>query len=149
MAQVTGAMSSAEGRLWVSTDGSAWTDVSGATTTVVPSGGGKMTGETYTLDGDNPIVTSGKNTPFELAITAVYTEGASDLFEIVRPLFEAGSPVYVRWSPKGGQTGEFMFTSAAGRVTALTYPGLAADNGNPIPTGLTWRGPKPTKSVVA
>jgi hypothetical protein len=149
MAQVTGAISSKDYSIEISTNGSSWTAVSGAVTTITPSGGGKTTGETYTFEGDDPLVTVGKNQPFELAMTAVYTEGASDLFETARPVYENGSDFYVRWSPKGGQSTEFMFTTGAGKITNLTYPGGDAGNGGPIMTGLTWRGKKPTKSVVA
>ena len=149
MAQITGAISSKDYVVEYSTNGSSWTDASGAVTTISPTGGGKITGETYTFSGDDPLVTVGKNQPFEIAITAVYTEGVSDLFEIARVPFENGTAFYLRWSPKGGQTGEFMFTTGEGRLTALTYPGGDAANGGPIMTGATWRGKKPTKSVVA
>lgn len=148
MAQITGAMSSANVKVEVSTNGTTWTDVSGAAATVEPGGGNKMTSETYTFDGEDPIVVTGKNEPFELTITAVYTEGASDLFEIARPVFESGGSFWVRYSPAGGQTGEFQFTTAAGRLTDLTYPSTDASTADPIMTGIVWRGARPTKSVV-
>ena len=150
MAQTTGHMSSEAGRVWVSADGSAWTDISGTATTVGLTGGGKTTAETYTLDGDNPLVTSGKSTPVDYTVTGVYTEVANELFEFVRPYFEGGTVMWIRYSPRGGQTGEKMFTiPVAGRVTALTYPSLAADSGAPIMSGFTLRGQRPTVSTVA
>lgn len=149
MAQITGAVSSADVKIEVSTNGSTWTNVSGAAGTVEPSGGNKITSESYTFDGDDPIVTTGKNEPFEMKITAVYTEGASDLFEIARPVYESGGAFYVRYSPKGGATGDFQYTTAAGRLTDLTYPSTDASSADPIQTGITWRGARPTKSVVA
>jgi hypothetical protein len=149
MAQITGAVSSNSFKVEISTNGSSWTDISGAANTLEYEGGGKTTGETYTFDGDNPIVTVGKSEPAEVTVAAVYTEGASDTFETIRPLYEAGSDLYLRWSPKGGQTGEFVFTTGAGKVTELVYPAGDASSGDPIMTGFTWRGPKPTKSVAA
>lgn len=148
MPQITGGDSARNLKLEVSTNGTVWTNVSGAASTVGTSGGAKATGESYTFEGDDPIVTSGKSQPFEVTVTALYTEGASDLFEIARPIYEAGTAFYLRWSPLGGQTGEFVFTTGIGRLTALTYPGGDAAAGGPIMTGLTWRGPKPTKSVA-
>lgn len=148
MPQVTGAMTSRELVVEISTNGTVWTGVSGAATNITPSGGGRTTGETYTYDGDNPIITVGKIQPFELGVTAVYTEGTSDLFETVRPIFESGGDLWMRWAPRGGQSGEFMFTTGAGKVTALTYPSSPANDGAPIMTGMTWRGQRPTKSTI-
>lgn len=149
MPQITGAVSSSSYKVEISTNGSTWTDISGAANTVSTSGWEKMTGETYTFDGDNAIVTVGKSQPGEIAVALVYTEGASDAFEVVRAVFEAGSSLYVRYAPKGGQTGEFVFTTGAGVVSSFTYPAGDAASGDPIMTGFTWRGPRPTKSVAA
>jgi hypothetical protein len=107
-----------------------------------------MTGETYTFLGDGPIVTSGKSQPMDLTITAVYTEGVSSLFNTARAPWADGTNFYVRYSPRGGQTGETMFTTGAGRVTSLTFPSVDAASGAPIMTGLTWRGAAPTPSTV-
>lgn len=148
MAQVTGAISGKDVLVQVSTDGAAWTDISGAATTVTPSGGNRMRAETYTFDGDSPITTIGKQEPMELVVTIVYTEGASDAFETLRPLWENGSAAFVRYSPKGGQTGEKMYTSPSGHIIALNFPTVAADNAAPVMSGFTWRGGRLIPSTV-
>lgn len=149
MAQVTGAVSASDAKIEVSTDGSSWTNVSGMANTVTMTGGGRTTGETYTFDGDGPIVTSGKSQPFEITLGGVYTEGASDLFNLAYTPWKNGTDFYVRWSPKGGQTGEKVYTTGAGRITALTFPNGDAASGAPIMTGVTWRGAAPTISTAA
>lgn len=149
MAQVTGATAAISGKLEISTDGTTYTDISGATTTVAISGGGRTVGETYTLDGDTPLVTVGKSQPLDLTVTCVYTEGGSDVFEVMRVPWESGGDIWVRWAPKGGQTGEFVFTAGPGKVSNFNYPPMDATSGNPIMTGFVYHGPRPTKSVAA
>jgi hypothetical protein len=149
MAQITGAISSNSFKIEISANGSSWTDISGAANTITPTGGEKATGETYTFDGDNPIVTTGKSQPWEAEVAVVYTEGASDAPEIVRPIYENGTDFYLRYSPKGGQTGEFVYTAGPGKASNFVYPGGDASSGDPVMSGFTYRGPKPTKSVAS
>lgn len=148
MAQVTGQFSAASGKVEISDDGTTWTNISGALNTLEVTGGGRMIGETYTLDGDNALVTVGKSEPQEVNCAFVYTEGASEAFEVLRPLEAAGEPVWLRWSPGGGTTGDFMFTMSNARLSNIVYPGFDAGSGDPIMSGFTARGPRAAKSVV-
>lgn len=143
MAQTTDAVSMADGDLEYSTNASAWTSLSGSTTTVEDTTQSRMSGEAYTLDGDTALITYGKREPMELTITAVYTEQSGEAFEVVRALFQAGTAVYWRWSPKGiGASGRFVFTTVDGngaafpyKITEFTYPGFDAGSGDPIMAG--------------
>lgn len=148
MAQITGADSARNAKIEVSTDGSAWTDISGAANTLSVSGGGRATGETYTFSGDNAIVTVGKSQPADITCTFVYTEGGSDAFATLITPWENGSDVWIRWWPKGGQTGEFGFTSGPGKLSSFTYPGADAGSAAPLMGGFTLHSVKPTKSVA-
>lgn len=149
MSQITGADSARNAKIEISTNGSSWTDISGAANTLNATGGARQTGETYTFDGDNAIVTVGKATLMDYAVTFVYTEGGSDGFETIRPVWENTTDLYLRWSPKGGQTGEFMYTTGPGKVSAFSYPNVDAASANALMSGFTLRAPKPTKSVAA
>lgn len=149
MAQTTGAISSTDFKIETSPDGSAWTDRSGFATKITPSGGERPTGQKHTFDGDTPIVTKGKRSARSYAVEYVYTEGASDLFEVVRAAHEAGSAFYLRWSPKGGQTGEFQFTTAAGVITTFTEPMGDAGSADPVVLSFELVTPSSTKSVAA
>src|SRR5690349_14338311 len=132
MSQTTGAMSSIDARMQTSPDGTNWTDHSGEATRVTPTGGGRQTGSRNTLEGDFPVVTNGKRILMDVEVEYLYTEGASDLFEVVRAAYEAGTALYVRWAPKGGQTGEFQFTTTVGRITDFLYPPVDAESADPI-----------------
>ncbi len=149
MAQTTGGISSKDYKIESSPDGSAWTDRSGFGLKIDPSGGDRDTGSVKTFDGDKPIQGRGKRNLIMVACEMVYTEGASDFYEIVRAAYEAGSDFYLRWSPKGGQTGEFVHTTDVGVVKNFKYPAGDASNGNPVvvPFGLETTGI--TKSVAS
>lgn len=132
MAQTTGAVNSNNTKVEISTDGTNWVDISGFASTVKPSGGERKTGEAYTFEGEFPISLPGKKQKTMIAVTAVYTEGASDVFEIVRGAYDSQADLYLRWSPKGGHVGDFMFTGSAGRITACPYPAMDASSDDPI-----------------
>lgn len=148
MAQTQNAITFANCKVEISTDGSTWTDISGFATSVSLSGGDRQTGTAFTFDGDTAIVKGGKREPLEVEVNIVYTEGVSDPFETVRAAYEAGSALYVRWSPKGGASGDFLFTSDAGIVTNPIYPTGEAGSGDPAAVSFTLLTPKVTKSTV-
>jgi hypothetical protein len=99
--------------------------MSGFSNRIAPGGGDRQTDEVFTMDGDVPIIKAGKRKSINLKVAAVYTEGGSDPFEIVRAAYEAASDFYLRWAPKGNTTGNFLFTSTAGIVTSAPYPEVA------------------------
>lgn len=157
MAQTTDQVSMADGDVEYSTNGTAWTSISGSITSVEDTTQTRMSGETYTLDGDTALITYGKREPMELTFKAVYTEQSGEAFEVVRALFEAGTAVYFRWSPKGiGASGRFVFTTANGtgaaagfKITEFTYPGQDATSGDPVMTGWKLKVPAVQKTTTA
>jgi hypothetical protein len=148
MAQTTGQMSGANAKIEFSVDGSSYSDISGSANQLRTTGGDRQSGETYTVAGDNALVTTGKRTPVNIAVAGVYTEVSGELFELLRTTWEAGSAAYVRWSPKGSHTGDHVFTSGPGRLTNFVYPDIDESNGNPIVAGFTYRGPAPVESTA-
>jgi hypothetical protein len=110
----------------------------------------RMSGEAYTLDGDVAIITGGKREPLELAFSVVYTEEANEAWDEAQDIFETvgGDDVYVRWSPGGGDTGDWQFTSGKGVLTGLTYPGTNAGEGGPIMVGFKVKTTEVTQAVV-
>ena len=132
MAQTLGAISAKDFTILTSPDGITFTDRSGFGTKITPAPGTRKTGQTNTFDGDIPIVTMGKRSGQMFAVEYVYTEGAADLFEIARIAYEAGTDFYFRYAPKGGQTGEFQFTTLAGKIASFEYPTGDANSGDPV-----------------
>lgn len=132
MAQTTGGMSANAMYVALSTNNSDWTDVSGYANSVQVSGGERQTGEAFTFDGNTPIVKYGKLGFLTVTITGVYTEEANKLYALAKAAYEAGSTLYARWSPGGGDSGDYGYTTSAGTVINPVYPAGGADTPDPI-----------------
>lgn len=149
MPQATNAISSVNFSVEVSTNGSVWTDIGGHATTVEVDGGERKVGKGFTFVGDTPILFRGKRDSIQLKVRSLYSEGASDVFEIVRNAYDTNSDLYLRWSPQGGQSGEFMFTSSTGIVKECPYPSGDAESEDPVFFDFTLEVLSVSKSVVA
>jgi len=132
MAQITGVESWVDASVWYSTNDTDWTDISGYCAGVSISGGGRITGEAYTFEGDKAILGFGKRPPVELTINAAYTEGAADLFAVARTAAEDKTQFQLRFSPEGGDTAEFIFsTYSDSRIINEIVPVGTADSADP------------------
>lgn len=150
MAQTTGAVPGVNCKVEFSADGSAWTDISGSTSVVESPEQSGMSGEAYTFSGDNPIVTAGKKEPIEITVKIIYTETAGEAFKVVRTQWQTSGRVgYLRWSPRGGSSGQEQNTTGVGVLTAFTWPGTDAGDGKPIACGFKLKAPLITPSTVA
>ena len=133
MAQVTGQMTMRNALVEVSFDNkSTWDDISGAFNAVDPAGGDWQTGETYTADGDTALIGIGKRQPKNVKIRVVYTEGVAAVVMKAKAAYDAGDQVAVRWSPKGGATGDYEYESGSGYITTDPLPGGEVQSGTPI-----------------
>ena len=151
MAQTTGAFPSAVGQVEISTDGAAWIDISGSTMSLDAPTQARMSGETYTLEGDTAIITAGKREPMELAFSIVYTEEDGEAFDEAQTIFETvgGDDAYARWSPGGGDAGDWQYTSGKGKLISFTYPPVNAETGDPIMAGFTVKVAAVSKAVIS
>lgn len=120
MAQTTGAIPVSGYTVEVSTNGSSWTDISGAAATVSIEGGDNKVGVQHTADGNEALVVSGnKVDPRTVTVRCVYTETAGEAFAVVWAQYEADDKkIYLRWSPKGGADGNFQYACGVGGVAA-------------------------------
>lgn len=133
--QSTGAMSPVDVYVAFSADGSTWVDVSGTANSVQVSGGERVTGAAYTFAGDTPILKRGKKGPITITCRAVYDENATNAFQKALTSYDTagGGDFYVRWSPGGGDAGDFGYTSSVGTVKSCVYPSAdVAASGDPI-----------------
>ena len=149
MAQTTGAIGFGDCKIETSPNDSDWTDVSGFSSTVALDGGERATGMKFTFDGDTAILRRGKRNPLTVTVNLAYTEGGSDPVEVIRAIYEAGSDFYVRWSPKGGDSTEFLYTTGVGTVKQPVYPFGDAESPDPVMVDLVLETPVVTKSAVA
>jgi len=132
----------------VSENGTDYTDISGYAASVQVEGGDRATGKAHTFDGDTPIVTAGKRDSLRVTVRTIYTEGTADPFEVVRGRYEGKTALYVRWSPAGGTTGDFRYTTAAGVVTNAPYPAGDVNTADPVAFEFTIETASITKSAV-
>jgi hypothetical protein len=149
MAQMTGAISARAQKVEISTNGTVWTDISGFANSVEPDGGERALEEAFTFDGDTPILTTGKRAGLKIKTRIIYSEGVSDGQEVVRAAYEAASALYLRWSPKGGTTGQFQYTTSQGVVTSQVYPKGDASSAEAIATEFELVVASVTKAVAA
>lgn len=139
MAQTTGAMSLTDGDIEVAAQGTAvWVNISGSANSIDAPEQVRMAEPDYTLDGDTAVITTGKREPMEIVVNALYTEGATESWETIRPWFQTGSRVDLRWSPAGiGAATRNVFTALNVPITKLVYPGLNASEANPARLSFT------------
>lgn len=146
--QTTGAMSGFDMYLAYSTDGATWVDCSGNNNSVKVDGGVRQTGSTHTFLGDTPLIKGGKRDPITVTFRAVYTEKATEIYTIAKTAYEAGSAMYLRWSPGGGDAGDLGYTTDRGYVKNPPYPGGEAAGGDPLLVEVVLETPKITQSTI-
>ena len=132
MAQTTAGIPVSGFKVEVSTNGSAWTNISGAAATVTIEGGDNKVGTQHTAEGAEAIVVSGnKIDPRTITVRSVYTEESGETFATVWAQYIATDKViYLRWCPKGGGAGDFQYTCAVGgAAAAVPVQAYVYDNG--------------------
>lgn len=133
----------------ISTNGTTWTNVTTSANSISVDGGERMTEDLFVFGADVAEIMSGPREPLEVTLRVVYSEGANEAWETIRAQYESGGLLYVRWSPRGGTTGQFQFTTDAGAITSFGYPVGEAEGAEPVLCEVVVRTPKITKSVVA
>lgn len=124
MAQTTGATPKSNYKAEVSLDGSSWTDISGNSTTVELDGGEQMTGEQHTASGNVPVVVpSHKVSAITATISVLYTETAGEAFKVVWDRYvSTNKTIYFRYSPKGGNSGDWRYVASNNAGSAVACP---------------------------
>jgi hypothetical protein len=141
MAQTTAQVPNAFAKVEVSTNGSAWTDISGSANKVDIGPQDRAVGSAFTFDGDGAVLTSGKRQPVDVTVTAIYTETAGEAYETVRAWHETtdGATVYVRWTPldETAVAGHGVYSTGAGKLKSFPYPPVDSGSGDPIIVSFT------------
>lgn len=143
MTQTTAALSLTDGDIEVSAQGSGvWVNISGTANSIDAPEQTRMVADDYTLDGDTAVITTGKREPMDIVVNALYTETTGETWETIRPWFQSGARIDLRWSPAGiGTSGTPVFTALNVPITKLVYPGLNASEANPARLSFTVRAP--------
>lgn len=143
MAQTVDYLSLTDGDIEVAAASSGtWVNISGSANSIDAPEQPRMVADDYTLDGDTAVITTGKREPMDIVVNALYTEHATETWETIRPWFQTGARVDLRWSPKGiGAVTRNVFTALNVPITSLVYPGLNASEANPARLTFTVRAP--------
>lgn len=158
MAATTDAFAQGNFAVAVSDDGTTWTDICGEATNVNPGDPEHNVGEQHVACAEFPILTpSNKVAAREIQVDVVYTETGTEAFEIVYAMWLAtDKQIYLRWSPKGGSTGDNQFTTSAdgstagpGILTSCTLPEQDASSEDPAVFSFTVKAAAVIKAAVA
>jgi hypothetical protein len=138
------------GKIEVSTNDSDWLNISGYGFTVTPSGGSRMTGEMYTLDGELGIPTVGKREPIEIEFTGLYTEDASAPYTVVWDQYTSagGGALWVKYSARAGTTGDYQYSTDQCVILACLPPAVDPSSGDPTPFSFTVRTKDVTRATI-
>jgi len=132
----------------ISTNGTAWTDISGYATSIDPGDLVRNDGEVYVFGNDKAEVTTGKLAVREISIDILYEEGTACPYGTIRSAIENNTPYYVRWSPQGGTiTGYYKFTSDVGHWVSVNDPMSEADSADAVVLTATFKTPGVTKAT--
>ena len=148
MTQTTGHTTLRNMQVEISSDNTNWTDISGEFNSLDVSGGEITTGEAYTADGDLPLVGIGKIALTEAKLKVIYVETSGSAWNTFFDAYVNGTDVYMRYSPKGGNSGNLRFTSGKGFVTSPVYPKGEVSDGVPTMCELTFKCPGFSKSTI-
>lgn len=128
--------------------GTVWTNISGQSNALTVDGGDREIGTFFDAATDTPTLGAGKRGELELKVRAKYTETAGEAHAILAAAYEAATETMVRYSPKGGASGDALYTSDAGYVRTNPYPGQDVESGDPLRLEFTVVVSKLTRSVV-
>lgn len=130
-----------------STGGTSWTDVSSDANAVMVDG--------FELDTDNQpvfnqakrIQTAGGFAIGTVKVRALYAESTSGAWGMAQSAHDNRTPLYIRWSPQGGSTGNYHYTTDAGYVKNAVWPAGEADAKMLMPE-ITLETPWVTQSTI-
>lgn len=130
MTQTANGMSFVQALVFISPDGSTWTDASGHGASVAESGGDRQIGEQNTFDGVLPIVKGGDRSATDVTVRFVYTEDADEPFDVARTAHEGTDPEF--WVQYRAKSGGNWFKTGSGVIGSLRYPQGEAGSGEVI-----------------
>lgn len=137
-------------KIEISVDGgSTWVNISGQTNSLTPGGGDREIGNFFDAANDTPTLGAGKRNPLEIEVRVKYTETDSEAQGVLAQAYENATETMIRYSPKGGASGDRLYTSDAGFVQTHPYPGQEVESGDPLRIEFTIVVGKLTKSIIA
>jgi len=139
MAQTTGAMTGATGKIEVSTDGSTWYNISGSSQSIDAVEFTRLNGSAHTFEGDYAVLTFGKQPPTEVTVNILYTEVSGEAFLRAVSALKNNTTFKVRWQAMdiAETTYQRYFTAGTSKVASVSLPGNDASSGEPLMVSFT------------
>lgn len=116
-----------------------WYDIGGELTTVQNTKATRETGSVAVFNDQRHVIGGGKTPPITVTFSGVYSEVVTEGFTLLMDLWETpgvsdcDKPLCVRWIPKGGTAGDYMFAMTdEPQLVGFEYPALDAGNAGPI-----------------
>lgn len=106
----------------LSTNGTSWTDISSDANAVTVSGFELETEGVGVFSQAKKIQTVGGFGLGSVTVRALYAESTTGAWGLAHSAHVNRTPLYVRWSPQGGSTGNYRYTSDAGYVKNPVWP---------------------------
>lgn len=115
-----------------------WYDIGSKATTVAFPKEVVTTGSVPVFDDDTHVITHGKKEPITATVSAVYTEEATEAFELVRDIWNntgCDKLMCLRVTPKGGSVGDMEIYvgdhNTPAYLVGLMPPNVSAAEGGP------------------
>lgn len=132
----------------LSAGGTTWTDVSTDANMVTVDGFDLESEGTPVFGQGKQLQTIGGYELGTVTVKALYAESTTAAWGLANAAYEGRSNLYVRWSPKGGSTGQYRYTSDAGYVKSPVWPSGEA-NASAIMPEISIETPWITKETIA
>ena len=130
MAQTANGIAFTKALVYISPDGSTWTDASGHGASVKEDGGDRAVGEQNTFDGVLPIVKGGDRKATNITVRFVYTPDTDEPFDVLETAHISDDPEF--WVQYQPETSDNWFKTNAGVLKTLRYPQGEAGDGKVV-----------------
>jgi len=109
-------------KIELSTNNSTWTDISSDTNSVSMSGFELESEATGVFGQAKKEQTIGGYAIGTVTVRSMYAESTTGAWGLAHAAYTNRTALYVRWSPRGGTTGQYRYTSDAGYVKSPVWP---------------------------
>lgn len=130
-----------------STNNSTWVDISDESNSVTMSGFELETEATPVFGEAKKVQTVGGYALGTITIRTMYAETTSGAWGLADDAYNNRTELYVRWSPRGGTTGHYLYTSDSGYVKNPVWP-VGEDGAAAIMPEVAIETPFVTKTTV-
>lgn len=147
MAQTTGSITGALGKIEISFDnGATFTDISGSTSSIDAIEYARSSGSKATFQGTYRLVTVGKQIPAMIVINCLYTETTGEATQLAIGNIKTNTPCDLRWqyadvtTTPGAKYLEYV-TLGKSRIVKAALPNIDAESGEPAMLAFTVSAP--------